>query len=98
MTQREITHSLVEVIRYEYFHPESGSQDAVYEFTHSREVNDICADVPPPHAVTPVDKEELERALVQYLLRRGISSEDAARIRAWLNGMPDEVAIIEREA
>ena len=97
MTQREITHSLVEVMQYEYFHPESGSQDAVYGFTHSQEVNAICADVPPPHTVTPVDREELEQALVQYLRRRGINAEDAARIRSWLANMPDEVAIIERE-
>ena len=97
MTQREINHSLVEVIQYEYFHPEGGSQDAVYAFTHSHEVNEICADMPPPHTVTPVDKEELEHALVQYLQRRGINEEDAARIRSWLANMPDEVAIIERE-
>ena len=97
MTQREITHSLVEVIQYEYFHPEDGSHDAVYAFTHSREMNDICADMPPPHTVTPVDKEELEHALVQYLQRRRISAEDAVRIRSWLTNMPDEVAIIERE-
>lgn len=97
MTQREINHSLVDVIRYDYFWPRNESEDAVYGFTHSQEVNAICADMPPPHTVTPVDKEELERALVQYLRRRGINSEDAARIRSWLANMPDEVAIIERE-
>ena len=97
MTQREITHSLVEVIHYEYFHPEGGSRDAVYAFTHSHEVNAICSDMMPPHTVTPVDKEELEQALVQYMQRRRLSAEDAARIRSWLANMPEEVAIIERE-
>ena len=82
MTQREITHSLVEVIQYEYIHPESGSQDAVYAFTHSREVNDICAGMLSPNVVTPVDKETLRQALADYVQRRRLSIEDVARIRA----------------
>ena len=97
MAQREITHSLVEIIQYEYIHPESGSRDAVYAFTHSREVNDICADMLSPNVVTPVDKESLEQALADYVQRRSVSAEDAAQIRSWLANMPDEVAIIERE-
>ena len=98
MTQREITHSLVEIIRYDYFHPESGSRDAVYAFTHSLEVNEVCADMLPPHTVTPVDRAELEQAFARYVQRRRISQEDAARIRSWLARMPSEVAIIERES
>ena len=97
MTQREISHALVDVIRYDYFWPRSESEDAVYGFTHSQEVNAICADLPPPHTVTPVEKESLEHALAQYVQRRCIGEEDAAQIRSWLASMPDEVAIIERE-
>ena len=67
MTHREITHSLVEVIQYEYIHPESGSQDAVYAFMHSHEVNDMCADMLSPNVVTPVDKETLREALAGYV-------------------------------
>ena len=97
MTQREIGHAFVDVIRYDYFWPSDENKDAVYGFTHSQEVNAICADMLPPHTVTPVDKESLEYALAQYLQRQCIGEEDAARIRAWLASMPDEVAIIERE-
>ena len=97
MTNREITHSLVGIIRYDYFHPESESADMIYAFTHSQELNEICADMPPSHVVTPVDKETLKDALSDYIQRRNISAADAARIHTWLDNMPDEVAIIERE-
>lgn len=98
MMNRENTQSLVEIIRYDYFHPESESADAIYGFTHSREINEICTDMLPPHVVTPVDKETLKAALSGYIQRRNISASDAKRIHAWLDNMPDEVAIIERDA
>lgn len=97
MTNREITHSLVEIIGYDYFHPESESADAIYAFTHSQEINEICADMP-PHVITPVDKETLRVALSDYIRRRNIGASDTARIQAWLDDIPDEVAIIERES
>lgn len=97
MTTREIGNVLVDIIRYEYFWPDTASNDAVYNFTHSREVNGICRDMLPPHTVTPVEKSVLEDALADYCRRRGIGAEDEGRIRAWLARMPDEVAIIERE-
>ena len=97
MTTREIGNVLMDIIRYEYFWPDAESRDAVYGFTHSREVNCICRDMLPPHTVTPVEKAVLEDALADYRERRGISAEDEARIRAWLAQMPDEVAVIERE-
>ena len=97
MTTREIGNVLVDIIRYEYFGPDTASKDAVSNFTHSREVNGICRDMLPPHTVTPVEKAVLEDALADYCQRRGIGAEDEARIRAWLAQMPDEVAIIERE-
>ncbi len=97
MTSRDIGNVLVDIIKYDYFWPDVESQDAVYGFTHSREVNAICADMLPPHVVTPVEKVVLEDALADYLQRRGIGAADEARIRAWLACMPDEVAIIERE-
>ncbi len=97
MTQRDITRVLVDIIKYDYFWPPVDSEDAVYGFTHSMEVNAICADMLPPHVVTPVEKVVLEDALADYLQRRGVGAEDAARIRAWLDGLPDEIAIVERE-
>ena len=97
MTTREIGNVLVDIIRYEYFGPDAASNDAVYNFTHSREVNGICGNMLPPHTVTPVEKAVLEDALSDYCRRRGIGAEDEGRIRAWLAQMPDEVAIIERE-
>ena len=97
MTTRDIKSALVDIIQYNYFWPDAESNDAVYGFTHSREVNCICRDMLPPHTVTPVEKAVLEDALADYLQRTGVSAADAARIRAWLDGMPDEVAIIERE-
>lgn len=97
MTNRDITNLLVDIIQYNYFWPDSASQDAVYGFTHSREVSCICRDMLPPHTVTPVEKVVLEDALSDYLQRTGASAADEASIRAWLAGMPDEVAIIERK-
>lgn len=97
MTTREIGNVLVDIIRYEYFGPDTASREAVYNFTHSREVNCICRGMLPPHTVTPVEKAVLEDALADYCQRLGIGAEDEARIRAWLARMPDEVAIIERE-
>ncbi|MDE2788189.1 MAG: hypothetical protein OXL37_16235 [Chloroflexota bacterium] len=97
MTQRDVTWALVDVISYDYLWPPHDSEDAVFGFTHSREVNEICADMMPPHTVTPVTKAELERALVDYVTRRGIRTEDEAIIRRWMADMPDNIAIIERE-
>ena len=97
MTQRDITRVLVDIIRYDYFWPASDSEDAVYGFTHSLEVNSICADMLPPHVVTPVEKDVLEDALAEYIGRKGIDADDKARIRDWLARMPDDIAIIERE-
>ena len=98
MAQRDIAHVLVDIIKYDYFWPDAESTGAVLEFTHSREVNGLCRDMLPPHAVTPVDKPSLEEALDRYLGRRGTSADDEAKIRAWLAQMPNEIAIIEREA
>jgi hypothetical protein len=97
MTQRDITRVLVDIIRYDYFWPAPSNEDAVYGFTHSLEVNAICADMLPPHVVTPVEKDALEDALAEYVSRKGISAEDEEEIRTWLAQMPDQVAIIERE-
>ena len=97
MTQRDVTRALVDIIHYDYFWPSQESQDAVYGFTHSREVNGLCRDMLPPHTVAPVDKFALEEALRRYLERRGISADDEAKIRAWLAQMPNDIAIIERE-
>ena len=97
MTQRENRQSLVDIINYDHFWPEAGSEDAVYGFTHSNEVLYICADMIPPYVVTPVEKSVLEDALSEYIERRDISAADAARIQTWLDRMPDEIAIIERE-
>ena len=97
MTHRENRQSLVDIINYDYFWPNAGSEDAVYGFTRSNEVLDICADMLPPYVVTPVEKSVLEDALSEYIERRDISAADVSRIRAWLDRMPDEIAIIERE-
>ena len=97
MTQRDIDWVLVDIIEYRYFWPNSEAEDAVYGFTQSLEVNAICADMLPPHVVTPVDKSNLERALAEYVSRKDVSADDAAKIRSWLDQLPDEVAIIERE-
>lgn len=96
MTQRDVTWALVDVISYEHLWPRRESEDVVFGFTHSREVNEICADMLPPHAVTPVTKAELERAVIGYVERRGIGAEDEATIRRWLASMPDNIAIMER--
>jgi hypothetical protein len=97
MTQRDITWALVDVISYEYLWPPRDSQDAVFGFTHSREVNEICAGMLPPHVVTPVTKTELESALADYIGRRDIGAEDEATIRRWIANMSDNIAIIERD-
>ena len=97
MTQRDIAHVLVDIIKYDYFCPDAESSNAILEFTHSREVNGLCRDMLPPHTVTPIDKFALEEALERYLGRLGTSPEDEAKIRAWLAQMPDDIAIIERE-
>lgn len=97
MTQREITWALVDIINYDYFWPTGDSTDPVYGFTHSIEVNEICAGMLPPYVVTPVQKHEMEAALAAYVARRGISAADVAKIRAWMAPMPDEIGIIERK-
>ena len=97
MTPRENRRSLVDIISYDFFHPDTESEDAVYGFTHSHEVLNICADTLPPHVVTPIAKDVLEDALADYLERRGIGAEDEVKIRAWLAQMPDGIAIIEQE-
>ncbi len=96
MTQRDVTWALVDIITYHYFWPNQESQDAVYGFTHSYEVNAICADAI-PFSVTPVDKESLEEVLEEYVDRKGINTEDVSKIRTWLAGLPDTIAIIERD-
>jgi hypothetical protein len=96
-TERENRRSLVDIINYDYYWPHPASKGAVYGFTHSREVLDICSGMLSPQVVTPVDKSVLREALTGYLQRRGISHHDAARILAWLEAMPEEIAIIERE-
>ncbi len=95
MTQRDVRWALVDIITYHYFWPNQESQDAVYGFTHSYEVNAICADAI-PFSVTPTHKESLEEALKEYIDRKGINAEDVSKIRAWLAGLPDQIAIIER--
>ena len=69
----------------------------MFGFTHSREVNEICADMLPPHVITPTTKVELEGALADYIGRRGIGAEDESTIRRWLANLPDNIAIMERE-
>ena len=96
MPEREIAHALVDVMPYAVHAPGQADEDAVYDFTHSHEVNDICAAMLPPHVLTPVAKSELEDALSAYIRRRGVDATDAARIRAWLAALPDELAILER--
>ena len=76
--------------------PDSESEDAVFGFTHSAEVNNICAGTL-PYAITPVNKSELVEALDEYIRTHGIDTADEARIRAWLNQLPDEAAVIERK-
>ena len=78
MTTREIGNVLVDIIRYEYFGPDAASRDAVYNFTHSWEVNGICRNMLPPHTVTPVEKSALEDTLADYCRRRGIGAEAKA--------------------
>ena len=51
----------------------------------------------PPYVVTPVEKSVLEDALSEYIERRDIGAADVSRIQTWLDRMPDEIAIIERE-
>lgn len=97
MTLRENRRSLVDIINYDFSWPDTDAQDAVYGFTHSREILNICADTLPPHVVTPVTRDVLEDALADYMERRNIGAEDEAKIRAWLARMPDNIAIIERE-
>ena len=97
MVNREIDWALVDVIKLDYFWPPEVDRDVIYDFTHSLEVNAICADMLPPHVVTPVEKTELENALTDYVARRQVGAVDEAKIRAWLHRMPDHVAIIERE-
>ena len=96
MPNREITHSLVDVMPYAVHAPDQAGEDAVYDFTHSHEVNEICSAMLPPHVLTPVAKSELEDALSAYIQRRGVDATDAARIREWLGALPDELAILER--
>ena len=96
MPEREIAHALVDVMPYAVHAPDQAGEDAVYDFTHSHEVNDICSAMLPPHVLTPVAKSELEDALSAYIRRRGVDVADAARIRAWLGALPDELAILER--
>lgn len=96
MAPRDVDRVLVDVIRYQFLWPSPGGEDAVYGFTHSLEVNSICADMLPPHVVTPVSKEELVQAREAYVARKNVGAEDAAKIRTWLDQMPDEIAIIER--
>ena len=96
MPNREITHSLVDVMPYAIHAPDQSGEDAVYDFTHSHEVNEICSAMLPPHVLTPVNKSELEDALSAYIRRRGVDDVDAGRIRAWLGALPDELAILER--
>ena len=98
MTPRDVNRVLADVIRYQFLWPSAGDEDAVYGFTHSLEVNSICADMLPPHMVTPVAKEELIQAWEGYVTRRNIGAEDSTKIKAWLDQMPDEIAIIERDA
>ena len=97
MTQRDVTWALVDVIRYDFRRPPRESENTVYGFTHSREVNEICADMLPPHVVTPVTKTDLEKALADYIGRRSIGAEDEAAIRRWMATLPDNIAIRERE-
>lgn len=96
MMQRDNRSALVDVIQYNYFRPDRKSEDAVYKFAHSDEVNDICANMLIPYVVTPVDRDDLRLALTEYIQRRSISSEDESSIRDWLDGMPENIAIIER--
>ena len=45
MTQRDMDSVLVDIIEFDYLWPPEESEDAVYGFTHSFEVNSICADM-----------------------------------------------------
>ena len=47
MTLRENRLSLVDIISYDFLHPDTDSQDAVYGFTHSHEILNICAGYAP---------------------------------------------------
>ncbi len=97
MTPRDVNWALVDVIRYEIMVPPERDQEAVHGFTHSLEVNSICAETLPPHVVTPVTKPELVMAWRDYVDRNQINPEDSAKIKAWLDVLPDEIAIIERD-
>lgn len=97
MTHKDISWVMVDIIEYRYLWPGSANEDAVYGFTHSLEVNSMCADMLPPYVVTPVEKSNLERAFAGYAARNDISADYAAMITAWLDQMPEEIAIIERK-
>ena len=96
MTQRDIRHVIVDIISIDYRWPPIDDEDAVFGFTQSLEVNEICAGKLSPHVVTPVEKDVLEDALADYVGRKGINPDDEARIRDWLAQLPDNIAIIER--
>lgn len=97
MTEREVKDAVVDVVKYNHIPVERESMDAVYGFTHSREVNAICAEMIPPHTLIPVDKDALEQAMADYIQRRRISPMDAVSIRAWVAKLPDDIGIVERE-
>ena len=97
MTEREVKDAIVDVVQYNHIHVEREAMDAVYGFTHSREVNAICVEMIPPHTLILVDKDALEQAMADYIQRRRISPTDAAIIRAWIAKLPDDIGIVERE-
>lgn len=97
ITEREVKNAIVDVVKYNHIQVEREAMDAVYGFTHSREVNAICAEMIPPHTLIPMDKDALEQAMADYIQRRGVSPADEAIIRAWIAKLPDDIGIVERE-
>ena len=66
-------------------------------FSHSFEVNAICADVDRPYVFIFVEKDSLECAAEEYIERKSLGDDDASDLRVWLKEMSGEgsVGILE---
>ena len=94
MDEKEVKHSVVFVTGISAM-PKVA--DVVSDFSHSLEVNAICAEVDRPHVFTFVEKDALERAVEEYIQRKGLGDDDVSELRFWLKELLDggSVGILE---
>ncbi len=77
--------------------PSDQVQEPVFEFMQSNEISGLYSGSFTSFVVTPVQKDDIEELLKEYITSHNIDSEGERKIRLWIDALPDALVITERK-